>query len=119
MIDCEKHLWEIDHPYYCNEGNYFSNDCVNEFDSWRDYISCRGDEDTEYNLIFRWDWVAPDEPSQDIYYRDGLLKLFYMGQRKGIFSVVIISVCEADEPIVREFLLKRFESIKAIWEPFK
>lgn len=27
------HLWEVDHPYYCNLGNYFDNNCGNHYKS--------------------------------------------------------------------------------------
>jgi NTP pyrophosphatase (non-canonical NTP hydrolase) len=31
------HLWEVKHPYYATEGNYFDNDCHVDFDSWADF----------------------------------------------------------------------------------
>jgi hypothetical protein len=32
------HLWEMDHPYYCSEGNYFNNECHAEFATWSDFL---------------------------------------------------------------------------------
>ena len=40
-----KHLWEYDHPYYCSEGNYYSNDCHHTFCSWEDFDAEWGDSD--------------------------------------------------------------------------
>lgn len=118
-----KHLWQIKHRYYCNNGNYFSNDCHAEYKSWNDFINEAKDEDLDYNLIFRWDWdeEGPDGENTfngDDYYRNGVLYLYYMGQRKGLYRYVSIDVCRADEFKIKEFLLKRWEVIKEIWEPF-
>lgn len=123
MSDSTK-LYESDHPYYCEEHNYFSNDCHSEHASWADFMADEGDSDFDMNLVFRWDWSFPKddetgEPKQhpDPYYRDGTLKLFYMGQRKGRYRSVFVSVCRADEPAVREWLTKRWEHLRALWAP--
>lgn len=124
-----KHLWDVDHPYYCNEGNYFAKavDCHSHHQRWQDFIAAEGDADLDMNLIFRFDWDAPHEDEDpekgiawqgDIYYRDSLLKLFYMGQRKGLYRWVTVDVCRADEPAVREFLKIRWEHMRKLWEPF-
>lgn len=121
------HLWEIDHPYYCNEGNYFSNETVARFKRWQDFESEMGDADLDYNMLFRWDWEAPhvDEDCEkpiewrgDENYRDSILKLFFMGQRKGCYFCHIVDVCRADEPMVREYLAKRFDYLMKLWTPF-
>lgn len=124
-----KHLWEIEHDYYCEESNFYNNDCCFKYKSWNDFL--RGDnnkylinENTRcYNLLFRWDWQEIDEESGeqnftgDIYYRNGKLKLFYMLQRKGIFSIHIIDVCRADEPKIIEFLTPAWTYMKDLWKP--
>lgn len=119
-----KHLWEVEHSYYCNEVNYFAcrNDSVHEYKSFQDYLNERGDECSDMNLIFRWDWKEEDEDGEvifngDDYYRNGKLYIFYMLQRKGAFDSVIIDVCRADEDRVRNFLMPRWELMKEIWEP--
>ena len=122
-----KHLWEVDHDYYCNESNYFSNDCHSSHATWRDFEQSVADEDFDMNLIFRWDWSAPrkdDEPDGepdwqgDENYRDSTLKLFYMGQRKGLFRCVEVSVCRADEPRIVAFLKPRYDHMMKLWLPF-
>ena len=120
-----QHLWEVDHAYYCNEGNYYNNDCGAEYKSFADFLEEEGDSDMDYNLLFRWDWVErdaeTDEPSfnGDVYYRSGRLKLFWMGQRKGLYRYSIIEVCRADEPAVIEFLKPRMEHLFKLWAPLK
>lgn len=123
-----KRLWEINHPYYCNEGNYFARDtdCHTYYPRWQDFVEEQGDSDLDMNLVFRFDWESPrkdgdpDEPIEwkgDENYRDCLLKLFYMGQRKGIYRWVTVDVCRADEPAVREWLKTRWDHMRLLWEP--
>ena len=117
-----KHLWEVDHAYYCNEGNYFNNDCGEEFKSLADYLEEMGDADFDCNLLFRWDWVEENDDgdanfSGDVNYRNGKLKLFWMHQRKGKYVYHIIEVCRADEGAVIAYLLPRMRHLMALWEP--
>jgi hypothetical protein len=57
----ERHLWEVDHPYYCTEGNYYSNGCHSTYDSWADFVEEANGWDLDMNLLFRWDWRKPEE----------------------------------------------------------
>ena len=121
-------LWEIDHPYYCNEGNYFASGdkTMAYYESWSNFVDSEGDADLDMNLIFRFDWVPPYEDGDsekpikwvgDENYRDSTLKLFYMGQRKGLYRYAEVEVCRADEPAVREWLKVRWDHMKKLWEP--
>ena len=115
-------LWEVKHAYYCNEGNYFNNDCGSEFKSFADFLAEMGDADFDYNLLFRWDWAEEDETGEpnfngDENYRNGKLKLFWMHQRKGRYVYHIVEVCRADEAAVIAYLKPRFEHLKKLWEP--
>lgn len=120
-----KHLWEINHPYYCNLGNYYSNEPGDEFKTWQGFYENYKDADFDMNLIFRWDWEALEsddkgEPiwKDDIYYRDGRLEIFWMGQRKGLYRFSVIQVCKADEPEIIAFLKPRYLHLLKLWEPF-
>ena len=119
-------LWEADHPYYCNEGNYYArgNDQpVARYRTWAEFMAEEGDSDPDYNLLFRWDWREREdwghgtEFNGDENYRNGVLLLFWMGQRKGLYRWSEVEVCRADEPAIREFLAARFEHLKSLWEP--
>src|SRR4030066_677231 len=87
----KKHLWEVDHPYYCEQGNYYSNrDDGTHSSSWGEFMQEFKDADFDMNLLFRWDWLPKERDgnnkpvwNDDIYYRDGELVVFWMGQRKG------------------------------------
>lgn len=118
----ERHLYEIEHPYYCNEGNYFSGSqsTIAEYKSWSEFLDEEGDSDFDMNLLFRWDWEegGEDEPKYngDPNYRNGRLKLFWMGQRKGLYRWSIVEVCRNDEPVILEYLKPRWEHMKTLWE---
>lgn len=105
-----KHLWEVDHAYYCNDANYYSNDASTEYDSWYDFIAEWGQSDLNYNLLFRWDWKKDDDGSY--------LHLYWMLQRKGHFTPCIVrGMRDEDEASVIEFLKPRLEHLKKLWEP--
>jgi hypothetical protein len=117
------HLWEANHPYYCNEGNYYARDMHETYDSWDDFIADWGDADADMNLVFRWDWKRADpddyEPDDDGVVRvpEDTLNVYWVLQRKAILRSTECVVTEADEPAVREWLSKRAKTITAIWEP--
>lgn len=126
MSDEQKHLWEYDHPYYCNEGNYLASpvrdaslDCWEKHDSWQSFFEDWGDSDPDLNLIFRWDWHAHHlEYPED--YPDGEkheLQLFLLLQRKAFNKSISVSLTPDDEPAVRKWLQERAKTIAAIWEP--
>lgn len=114
------HLWEVDHPYYASEGNYFSNDCHREWESWADFFYEFGDSDPDMNLVYRWDWrkVNPDEYDGEEDVPDGdLLTVYFVGQRKAMHFSSEVIVQESDEPEVRKWLTERAKTIAAIWNP--
>jgi hypothetical protein len=119
-----KHLWELNHAYYCNLGNYRSNDCLYEFDSFEDFNEAWGNADLDYNLLFRWDWSQydPNDHSEEEKQNPGHdtrdeLKIFWMLQRHGDFRCCVVKVRKDDEQDVIEFLQPRWEYMKKLWEP--
>jgi hypothetical protein len=78
------HLWDIDHPYYCNESNHFASGWNVQWESWAEFAEGMGASDKDLNLLFRWDWERYEEdgdsPAHDV------LKTFWVMQRKGIFA---------------------------------
>lgn len=113
-------LFETDHPYYANQGNYYSNECHFTADSWEDFLSEMGETDLDMNLLYRWDWERPDP----LNYEDGeempneSLRLFYVGQRKAyLYSYEVFNVTREQEPEIRSWLTVRAERMRQIWEP--
>lgn len=113
------HLWEIPHPYYATQGNYFSNDCHETYDSWAEFIESEGDSDLDMNLVYRWDWTVPDPDDwdDDDVLPAETLDLFYVGQRKALHRSVSVTIQREDEPAVREWLTVRAEHMRKVWEP--
>lgn len=119
-------LWEANHPYYCCDHNYrvAPADGGNRFtyESWADFLAEHGDDDHDYNLVFRWDWTRPDpddyEGGEDgDFYPGDSLDLYVMQQRHGDFVIWSIDITEDDEPAVRAWLADRARTIAAIWAP--
>lgn len=118
-----KHLWEVKHPYYMSEGNYFSNDCHTEFKSWAEFLDEFGDSDQDYNWFVRWDWLEGEDwgagaYNGDDYYRHARFMLQLIGQRKAKLLSFEVAVCRADEPAILEFLKPRWEYMQTMWLPF-
>lgn len=117
------HLWGADHSYYCNLGNFYSNEPGEHFKSWADFLAANGDCDFDMNLVFRFDWKEDDpETGESTYkgdpnYRNGKLEVFWMGQRKGLYRFSVVEVCRNDEPAVIEFLTPRWKHLKELWLP--
>lgn len=113
------HLWEIEHPYYCNEGNYYAPGRDQPFqahESWKAFMEDEGDSDLDMNLVFRWDWRKAD-PAGDKWENDtDVLLIFFMGQRKGLYRWVQIEVTNADEEAVKTWLSVRWNHLKTLWE---
>lgn len=110
------HLWEYDHPYYCQEGNYFKTGQHEHFASWQDFTAetCFVDGDRDMNLLIRWDWRKPGFHDWD---GEEYLLLFFVLQRKAWLLSKQITVTEADEPAVRAFLEDCAATMRATWEP--
>ena len=126
----KQHLWEIDHPYYCTEGSYWVpgtrwHEVHETYVTWADFMNEWGQADEDYNLLFRWDWKRPNpgdfeyELEEDPTFQipGDTLELFYMMQRKARNMSVFVSVTEADESNVREFLQAKAEHLRKLWEP--
>ncbi|BCH33161.1 hypothetical protein MesoLjLc_50910 [Mesorhizobium sp. L-8-10] len=123
MMHETKHLWEVDHPYYMNEGNYFEAGQHTRWLSWQDFEREFKDSDLDYNWFVRWDWLEGEDSgggtyNGDDYYRHAVFMLQMIGQRKAYLCSHEIAVCRADEPTVRAFLQKRWEYMQQMWEPF-
>lgn len=127
LEETQTRLWEVKHPYYCAEGNYFARGPAEQpttsFRAWAEFVEEEGAADMDYNLLFRWDWREGGDwelpPfNGDVYYRNGRLLLFFMGQRKGLYRWITVEVCRADEPAIRDWLRPRFARLLDLWAPF-
>jgi hypothetical protein len=114
----ETKLYEVDHPYYCEEGNYYNNDCHFDYDSWGAFLQEWGDADLDMNLVIRWDWrdgeyetPAPDHKGMEYLY------VYIVGQRKAKLQSCKVAVRREEEPEIRAWLLPRYERLLQNWYP--
>ena len=135
-----KHLWEIDHSYYCTESNYFASGdanrsrCQYEYESFEEFLSEWANADNDYNLLFRWDWREISNGEYEDYIEDsgtcdrvpytgndkdvtGELLIYFMLQRKGYFVYTRTLIRRCDEQRVLEYLKPKWEHLKSLWEP--
>lgn len=108
----EKHLWEVEHEYYMSD----SVDWAKSYTSWPQFIADMGDCDKDMNLLFRWDWVKPED--NDTKTTVDEMQLFFVQQRRGMLAKVSVGVTYADEDAIIEWLKSRFEHMVKLWEPF-
>ena len=98
------------HPYYCSESNYYSNEPNEEYETMEDFLDEWFDADVDYNHVFRWD-VSVDEDDGNVY-----AQVFVMLQRKGIFKPIYIENFEP-ESVDRfvDFIRMHEEVVKKLW----
>lgn len=114
-----KHLWETEHPYYCEESNYFVgyDKTVVEYGSWAEWWEANESYDIDLNLVFRWDWRAKDGEWGEKGWVSDRLTFNIMGQRKGLYRTDVIWVSRDDEAAVMAYLETVWAKIKDIWSP--
>ena len=123
-----KRLWEVEHPFHCEESNYYKNGTIVRYGSWPEFAEEFGAVPNDYVLLFRWDWKTnswletPEEliayhVKYDDYYRAYTLQLCWINQDKGAYWSSLVSVCRADEPAVRSWLAERAAYLRKVWEP--
>jgi hypothetical protein len=118
-------LYDIEHPGYCSESNYYKDGTMSRFKCWADFLEEYKSFDNGQTLLFRWDWHRPEDDdgqvkpfSHDQYYRESELWLHWIGQSKGAYFCSIVDVCVMDEPVIREFLSQRWSHLSSLWAPF-
>lgn len=111
----------VEHNYYCNMGNYFSNECSFNCETFQDFLDAMGDSDMDMNLLFRWDVKKyeesddNDEDSPKGYYAE----MFFMLQRKGNFICHNIEkMTEEDVEAFVAFVEPRHKHLMSLWAPF-
>ena len=113
-----KQLAAVEHPYYCHDNNYYSNDAAMHFDTATDFLDCFEGYDIDLNLCFRWDvrenMNYDDASGLGTYYAE----VFLMLQRKGIFKPCSIrSISEHEVGRFVEYLQKHHETLNKMWAP--
>jgi|SRR5688572_1311494 len=111
-----QNLWDPEHPYYCSETNYYKNEPIKTYASWKSFYEEMGDSDEDMNLVFRWDWITA-EKAEDWGEEGETLKLFFMGQRKGKFWCIKVRITPNDQEDARRWLQTRWITLLKMWAP--
>ena len=112
-----KQLAAVDHPYYCHNNNYYSNEAAMQFETATDFLDCFAEADIDMNLCFRWD-VFEREGTQGNATGTYRAEVFIMLQRKGIFKPCSIkSIGEHEVGRFVEYLHKHHEVLLRMWNP--
>ena len=107
------HLWEVNHPYYMNEGNYYKAGEHTSFKSIDDFLAEWGNADHDMNRVHRWDWEEGENKDGR-----GLFSVFFVLQRKARLLSCDVDVHRSDESRVKEYLLPYAELESRLWMPF-
>ena len=120
MTTTTAHLWDVEHPYYCETSRWREHQGGNRFGSWAEFTETTFfDGDRDQNLLIRWDWQIREDydltnGGQPVHE----LLLFFVLQRKPIFATNTVIVTPEDEPAVRAWLTECAAALVATWEPF-
>lgn len=116
-------LEQTNHPYYCSDNNYYSNEASNSFDSWGEFKEDFAPEniDHDYNYVVRFDlnkYSDEDSENEDCE-NNYVLHLYYLQQRKGNFLPVLINnIKEEDMDEINNYLKEYSNYIKSLWSEF-
>jgi hypothetical protein len=111
MSRSDVHLWEVDHPYYWAEGNYYKNGCHTVVESWDEFYDEVKGWDADLNLLVRWDWRSANEDGP------ATLSTYWVGQRKASLWSMECPVSAVDEFAVVTWLRPRLAKLLSLWEP--
>lgn len=108
-------LAAIEHPYYCSDSNYYSNEPRQRFTTMTEFLDAFEDADIDMNLCFRWDIHGPDEDSKRDHYT---AEVFLILQRKGIFKpCAIANIAEHEVERFETYLRGHAETLMSMWRP--
>lgn len=108
----------VDHPYYCSDSNYYSNDGAMHFGTMSDFLDEFEQSDIDMNLCFRWDIQLKTDCYGDDAGPGYCAHVHLMLQRKGIFRPCNIDSVSEDEAIRFEAYARRhLERLQQVWAP--
>lgn len=107
--DAVAQLWEVKHPYYCNEATWNENYHYRHA-SADAFLETFGGSDADLNYVVRWDWLTSEDGSQTFY-------VYEVRQRKGFLSSHEFPVTHDDEPKLRDWLEQRWQTVLNNWRP--
>lgn len=126
MTATPAHLWEVDHPYYMQQGCFYSADHHHEYESFAEFFEEWKTYDDDMNLVFRWDWEAHQPYDEETFKGceetdhsecTDVLSIFFVMQRKAYTVSCAVKVDQDDEGAVLKYLTPKARKIATLWEP--
>jgi hypothetical protein len=106
-------LEKTEHPYYCSDSNYYSNEAETIYDSVSEFLNEMEYSDPDLNLCFRFD-IREYDRSTKLY-----VEIFIMHQRKGRFWYVCCKSYnpETESERLEKYLQKHWNLLNKLWTP--
>lgn len=115
-----KKLWDMKRPYYWSNATWYKPDDHIGYASAKDFLEHFGDSDPDLNYVVRWDWGYFESNEDGVLETTNKAATFcvtVIQQRKGFMTTRSFPVTEDDEPMLREWLIKRWKTIQHNWNP--
>ena len=113
-----KQLAAANHPYYCHDNNYYSNEAAMRFETATDFLDCFEGYDVDMNLCFRWDVRENMNDDCTAGFGTYYAEVFLMLQRKGIFKPCSIrSISDHEVERFVKYLQEHHETLHRMWNP--
>lgn len=114
-----KKLWQSRHPYHCSGGGDVN--AHYDFETWAEFLEEMGAADLDYNLLFRWDWYEGPEHEEEEKPGElegrARLELHFFQQRKCVKTTFRVYVTRDQEPMIHQYISKRWNHMKKLWSP--
>jgi hypothetical protein len=108
----------VEHPYYCSESNYYSNEARIRYETMTEFLDYFEGADVDMNLVFRWDIRLRGEGEDAEKAGRYCAEIFIMRQSKGIFTPVYVShVNEVEAERFKKYAEKHWDALKDMWNP--
>lgn len=109
----------VEHDYYCSDSPCHNLGFETDYKNFKDFYNEMGNSDDDMNLVFRFDIKTRDEDEIDNNTSKYFMEIFMVHQRKGRFVPFFIeNIYETDFELIKEYLERKFNKIKQIWNPF-
>lgn len=119
MTNTQRHLWEIEHPYYGCSYNHF------DFENFAELRGHINGLDEDMNFVYRWDWEDYSQPHHDDLFLPGEdrskqeLAVYVVMPRKDVLARWSCPITHEQEAEVLEWLHspRVLGHLRKWWEP--
>jgi hypothetical protein len=113
-------LWEMKRPYYWSSADWYKPEDHIRHDSAQDFLEGFGKSEPNLNYVVRWDWGYFEQDNDKILRTENKKASFcvtVVQQRKGFLTTHEFPVQKEDEPMLRNWLKERWQTVLHNWNP--